>query len=45
MPTRNQTLRLFETRKGAATRKVKTVSEGGPPAVRSFFRFTYRGRL
>ena len=29
---RNQTLRHFETREGAATLKVKTVSEGAPPA-------------
>ena len=28
----NQNLRPFETHEGAATRKVKTVSEGAPPA-------------
>ena len=29
---KSQTLRPFENRKGAATRKVKTASKGGPPA-------------
>ena len=32
----NQTLRPFETHEGAATRKVKTVSEGAPPSRMAF---------
>jgi hypothetical protein len=31
-PRKSQTLRPFKNREGTATRKVKTVSEGAPPA-------------